>query len=37
VPVGEIPVEEGGSVLVRAHRRVKPVGIDAATGFPCFR
>ena len=35
-PVLEIPVTGRANVVVLASRRIRPSGIDAATGLPCF-
>jgi hypothetical protein len=36
-PMAEIPVEDGGSIRILAHRGRLPGGIDRASGWPCFR
>ncbi|MGH9346124.1 MAG: hypothetical protein ACRD26_02550 [Vicinamibacterales bacterium] len=36
-PLAELPVEGRPNVLLRVSRVMTPRGVDAATGFPCFR
>ena len=36
-PMAEVPVDEGGTIQILVEKRREATGVDASTGWPCFR